>query len=338
VPGARECVWLIPHPPSHEKWATWPMGKSAGWPMQHPSSCAILDIEQPPAPVGAALACGGMSVRTLALVVLVFAFLSIAVVPSTGSTGQAATPLRVNESLAAVAADLEAFVPAYMAQEGVPGVAIALVRGGDLVWTQEYGVTNILTRKPVTSDSTFKIASNSKVVTAYIALRLVDQGLLALDEPLDNYLAKPYLAQEEYRPVVTLRHALSHTSGLGHDGISRRVRFPPGAGYSYSANGFRYTQQVLETVTGKSLEELGQELVFRPLAMEHTSYVSAPAVMEQPARGHLPAPLPALAFAVPFLVVLLLLALLALFVGRLRSGRWRVSRRAALAIYILAAC
>jgi hypothetical protein len=71
--------------------------------------------------------------------------------------------------------------------------------------------------------------------------------------------------------------------------------------------------------------------------MERSSFVNSPVVMEQPAQGHLPTLLPVLVFEIPFLVVLLVLALLALIVGRLRSGRWRISRRAALAIYGLAA-
>jgi len=274
--------------------------------------------------------------RTLVLVISI-AVLLTAGVRSTAFTSPAGVPLRVNEPLEAVIADLEGFVPAYMAEQGVPGVAIALVRDGRVVWTEGFGVTSVLTGKPVTPDTTFKVASNSKVVTAYIALRLVDQGMLALDEPLDGYLSKPFLPQEAYRPVVTLRHTLSHTSGMGRTGISREVRFPPGAGYSYSPGGFVYTQQVLEEVTGESLEELGQELVFQPLGMEQSSFVKTPAVMEQPAQGHLPTLLPALVFAVPFLVVLSVLALLALVVGRLYSGRWRITRRTALAIYALAA-
>jgi CubicO group peptidase (beta-lactamase class C family) len=275
--------------------------------------------------------------KTRTLVVTAFAFLLIAGARSTASTGLAPASLRVNESLEAVVADLEAFIPAYMEQEGVPGVAIALVRDGRVVWTGEFGVTNVLTGKPITPDSTFKVASNSKVVTAYIALRLVDQGVLALDEPLNNYLSEPYLTQEEYRPAVTLRHTLSHSSGMRHDSRSRDVRFPPGAGYSYSANGLLYTQKVMEEVAGKSLEELGHEMVFQPLGMEHSSFVNTPAVMDRPAQGHLPIWLPALVFVVPFLVILLVLALLALIVGRLRSGRWRISSRTALVIYSAAA-
>ena len=126
--------------------------------------------------------------KTRTLVVIALAFSLIAGVRSAASTGQAVASLRVNEPLEAVVADLEAFIPAYMEQQGEPGVAIALVRDGRVVWTEEFGVTNVLTGKPVTPDSTFKVASNSKVVTAYIALRLADQGVLALDEPLNSYL------------------------------------------------------------------------------------------------------------------------------------------------------
>ena len=133
------------------------------------------------------------------MLVVAVAVLLTAGVRSTASTGQAVAPLRVDEPLEAVVADLEAFIPAYMEAQGVPGVTIALVRDMRVVWTEGFGVTSVLTRKPVTPDTTFKVASNSKVVAAYIALRLVDQGMLALDEPLDNYLSKPHLPQDEYR-------------------------------------------------------------------------------------------------------------------------------------------
>ena len=65
-------------------------------------------------------------------------------------------------------------------------------------------------------------------ITAYIALRLVDQGLLSLDEPLDTYLPDPWLPPSEYRDIITLRHVLSHSAGLGHGTTSRHSLFPPG--------------------------------------------------------------------------------------------------------------
>ncbi len=79
------------------------------------------------------------------------------------------------------------------------------------------------------------MASISKVVTAYIALQLVDQGLLSLDEPLDTYLTESWLPASEYRDVVTLRQVLSHSSGLGASLLlNRDVQFSPGSHYFYS--------------------------------------------------------------------------------------------------------
>ena len=83
--------------------------------------------------------------KTRTLVVVAFAFLLIAGARSTASAGQAVASLRVNESLEAVVADLEAFIPAYMEQEGVPGVAIALVTGvGVYVWSGSYGLCLVI--------------------------------------------------------------------------------------------------------------------------------------------------------------------------------------------------
>ena len=96
---------------------------------------------------------------------------------------QQESPLRLSEPIEAIVADLERYIPEYMREQNIPGVAIALIRDGDVVWTEGFGVANVLTRQPITPETLFEVASNSKVVTAYIALRLVDQGVLSLDEP-----------------------------------------------------------------------------------------------------------------------------------------------------------
>jgi hypothetical protein len=88
------------------------------------------------------------------------------------------SPLRLSESIEEVVVDLERFVPEYLREEEVPGAAVALIRDGKVVWTEGYGVINAITGEPVTPDALFEVASNSKVVTAYVALRLVDQGVL----------------------------------------------------------------------------------------------------------------------------------------------------------------
>ena len=121
------------------------------------------------------------TVSTISIVILVVTLLVLYTIHSVDALGADPTPtrkLRLDEPLEQVIADLEAFVPSYMAQEGVPGVAIALVRDGGVAWTQGFGVANRLTRQPVTPETTFEVASNSKVVTAYIALRMVDRGIL----------------------------------------------------------------------------------------------------------------------------------------------------------------
>jgi CubicO group peptidase (beta-lactamase class C family) len=96
----------------------------------------------------------------------------------------------------------------------VPGLAVALIRDGEMVWTEEFGVANTITRKPVRPETTFEVASNSKVVTSYTALRLVEKGELSLDEPVSDYLSEPWLPLSEYADQITLRHLASHSPGL----------------------------------------------------------------------------------------------------------------------------
>lgn len=223
--------------------------------------------------------------------------------------------------------DLQSFIPAYMDEQGIPGLSIALIRNGRVVWIEGYGVANSITHQPVTPDTIFEVASNSKVVTAYIALRLVDQGLLSLDEPLNGYLTDPWLPPSEYRDTITLRQVLSHSSGLGHNTLNREVNFHPGSGYSYSAIGFLYTQAVIEHITGRSLEELAQDMVFVPLGMKSSSFVNIPSTRSRMANGHLPAVLPVILFLIPFIAGLLVFGLIGLVILRICTGNWHPNQR-----------
>ena len=250
-------------------------------------------------------------------------------------TWQVTQPIR-SEPVNEVIADLQGYIPGYMQRESIPGVSIALIRDGEIVWTEGFGVTNTITRKPVSADTLFEVASNSKVVTAYIALQLVDQGLLSLDEPLNNYLSEPWLPPSKYRDTITLRQVLSHSSGLGHNTLSRDIRFVPGNGYSYSAIGFLYTQAVLEQVTGKPLEDLGKEYVFEPLGMSSSSFTNQAEIQTRTANGHLRTILPVILFVIPFAASLLLVGLVGLVILRIRTGRWRPTRRMAFGAITLA--
>jgi CubicO group peptidase (beta-lactamase class C family) len=134
-----------------------------------------------------------------------------------------------------IIADLENYIPEYIHEEKIPGVAISLIREGKVVWTGGFGVVNTFTANPVILGTLFEVASNSKLLTAYIALRLVNQGMLSLDASLNSYLTNPWLPPSEYRDIINLRHVLSHSSGLGHLTFSRNSLFAPGKAYSYSS-------------------------------------------------------------------------------------------------------
>jgi CubicO group peptidase (beta-lactamase class C family) len=193
-----------------------------------------------------------------------------------------------------------------------------------------------MTRRPVRADTVFEVASNGKVMTAYIALRLVDQGVLSLDAPLNSYLPEPWLPASEYRDAITLRHVLSHSSGLGHGGFSRENIFAPGRGYSYSAVGYLYLQAVLEHVTGQSFEDLAVDLLFAPLGMSSSSFANRQDLTSRSANGHLWALVPMVLLMVLFLVAVALIAIPGWLVLRVWTGRWLPSGRVAWGLVVAA--
>jgi CubicO group peptidase (beta-lactamase class C family) len=240
--------------------------------------------------------------------------------------------LRAAETTDDIVSDLERYIPSYLKNEDIPGAGIALIQNGTLVWSEGFGIANAVTREPVTSETLFEVASISKVVTAYIALRLVDEGVLSLDEPLDSYLSESWLPPSPYREVITLRHALTHTSGLGHNTLGRENLFPPGARYSYSGIALQYVQAVIEHVTGKTLEDVAREKVFEPLGMSSSTFVNRADLTGRTANGHLRAQVTAFLFALAFLVSLIVVGSIGLVIQRFRTGRWRPTRQAGLTI------
>jgi CubicO group peptidase (beta-lactamase class C family) len=93
-----------------------------------------------------------------------------------------------------------------MKQLHVPGVSIAVVRDFQVQWTKAYGVTDVVTNAPTTTETRFQAASISKPVTAFAVLRSVDGGKLSLDENVNKYLKTWKVPENEYtRGGVTLR-------------------------------------------------------------------------------------------------------------------------------------
>ncbi len=245
-------------------------------------------------------------------------------------------PLRASQPVETIAADLEGFVPRYMRDQEIPGVSIALVHEWRGAWKRGFGVSNTITRDPITEDTVFEVASNSKSVSAYVALRLVDGGRLTLDKPLNSYLARPWLPASPYRNLIALRHVLSHSAGLGHNTLNRESLFAPGLGYSYSAIGYMYLQAVIEEVTGRPLESVAQQTTFEPLGMSSSSFINRPDLTPRTSNGHVHALIPILVIAAPFALCAALFAAIGFPVQRIRTGRWRPGKRGVQAALALA--
>jgi len=187
------------------------------------------------------------------------------------------TPLRAKSKKEQVIAKLEQSVPQLMKDGDVPGLSIALLRNGELVWHRGFGVMNTKTNEPVTDSTVFEAASLSKPVFAYAVLKLVDAGKFDLDKPLNQYLTGNYDVGEDPRlGQITARHVLSHRPGFPNwrpRGGALKIHFAPGERFSYSGEGFVYLAKVIEHVTGEKFNDFMKKMVFDPLGMASSSYV-----------------------------------------------------------------
>src|SRR6201991_1190839 len=176
-------------------------------------------------------------------------------------------------------ASLQRDIPVLLKQADVPGLSIALIHDGKIVWTGAFGIANAKTKKPVTKTTVFEAASLSKPVFAYGVLKLVDQGMLNLDTPLNKYLGNNYdVINDDRINLITARHILSHTSGFPNwrgndDSKDLRIHFTPGTKWSYSGEGIVYLSKVVEKITGIAFEDYMQQEVLRPLGMTSSSYI-----------------------------------------------------------------
>jgi len=181
---------------------------------------------------------------------------------------------------------VEASIEEIMARAGVTGLSCAIINDSRVVYRRGFGVRARDTGAPNDEQTVFAAASFSKTAFAYLVMLLVEEGVLDLDTPLQEYLGRPLaedpryvdLAGDDRAGRITARTVLSHTTGFPNWRFLREdgrlaILFEPGSRFSYSGEGIALLQMVVERLTGRGLEELGRELVFRPLRMQRTSYV-----------------------------------------------------------------
>lgn len=184
-------------------------------------------------------------------------------------------PLQTKTKQAQLIARLEKSIPPLMKEGDVPGLAIALIRNGELVWQGSFGVKNVKTNEPVKEDTVFEAASLSKPVFAYAVLKLMDAGKFDIDKPLNQYRPGKYDVGDDPRlGQITARRVLSHTTGFPNwrNGMLK-IHFTPGDRFSYSGEGFVYLSKVIEHVTGEKFNDFIKQMVFTPLGMTSSSYV-----------------------------------------------------------------
>ncbi len=185
---------------------------------------------------------------------------------------------------------LDATIPRLLEEGLVPGLSIALIQKGELVWHKGYGVKNAQTKEPVVANTTFEAASLSKPVFAYAVLKLVDEGKLDLDTPLTKYLPGNYDVGDDTRiNQITARHVLSHRPGFPNwrrPNNPLTIHFTPGERFSYSGEGFVYLAKVVEKITGEEFNAFMKRSVFVPLGMTDSSYVWQDGYETQQAFSH----------------------------------------------------
>lgn len=185
--------------------------------------------------------------------------------------------------------DLSEFIPRMMQHVGVPGLSIAVINQGKIIWRHAFGITNIETKEPVTIDTPFEAASFSKAAFAYVVLKLTQQGKLSLDTPLWNYRPNYFLPEDDPRSkLITARMILSHSSGLHYrpDDKSVAIHSKPGEAWFYSAMGYGYLQRIVEHITQQPVEDLMQTQLLRPFGMTQSSYDWNDKYEKTAARGH----------------------------------------------------
>jgi dipeptidyl aminopeptidase/acylaminoacyl peptidase/CubicO group peptidase (beta-lactamase class C family) len=194
------------------------------------------------------------------------------------------------------------------AKHGVPGATLGILRVRDGVDDELVeAATGVLLKETgveVTTDSLFQIGSMSKVWTATLAMQLVDEGLLDLDTPLVEVLPELRLGDPDVAKKVTMRHLLTHTSGIdgdvftdtgrGDDCLEKYVdglaevgqNHPLGVTWSYCNSGYSLIGRVIEKLTGKTWDEALRERLIVPLELEHTVTLPEEALLHRAAVGH----------------------------------------------------
>ncbi len=201
--------------------------------------------------------------------------------------------------------EVDDYITQQMEADNIPGVAVAVVRGDEVVYCKGFGIASVKTNLAVTPQTIFDLASISKSFTALGVLLLQDDGLIDLDASVQQYLPD-FQPNDSLSSHITVRHLLNHMSGLpgtfsapiifqqGDDDMAAlvaamgRVRLnrEPGFSFEYADINYCLLGALIERVSGITFEDYIQQKIFAPLGMGNTTLYPEEAAASSRADGH----------------------------------------------------
>jgi CubicO group peptidase (beta-lactamase class C family) len=229
------------------------------------------------------------------LILMIFLFASGAACGSPVAPAAASQATIASEEIAGIIAQYRTEIPRVMQQEGIPGLAIAVVDDKNILWAEGFGTTDWDRRTPITTSTLFSIQSMSKSFTATAAMFAAQDGLVDLDEPITTYLPNftvHSIFEEHPEQKMNLRILLSHTAGFQYEpsygnnndrpavfSFEKHIAsiadswllFPVGTRYSYSNEGIDLAGYILQVRSGIPFVQYVQQKVLDPLGMKNST-------------------------------------------------------------------
>lgn len=189
-------------------------------------------------------------------------------------------------------AAIDSFIETCRRYYRIPGVSLAIVKDGKLIYHKTYGVRNAMTGEKVDENTLFEAASITKPVFAFAVQRLAERGVIDLDKPLYQYLPYQDIEYDERYKLITAKHVLTHRTGFPNWRSMNAdnkldLKFTPGTKYNYSGEGFEYLKMVVEKITGKKVEQVLQEEVIQPISLYHTFFSANDSLKQVKSEGHI---------------------------------------------------
>ena len=193
-----------------------------------------------------------------------------------------------------------------MTEDKIPGLSIAIVREGELIWTKGFGYADLENQVPATSKTVYRSASIGKSITATAAMQLVENGQIDLEKPIQEYC--PQFPLKKW--AINTRHLLAHQSGIRHYGgpkneqeLISNIHYSniidpldifkndalltkPGSKYLYSTYGYNVLGCVIQGASKLSFMDYLRKNIFKPAAMNLTDIDNPYTIIPNRARGY----------------------------------------------------